>query len=62
MRSRAAASAAFVFGDSELSLRAQKLDVTLRADGPAGLTRSEIRGGVLGSNNFFLTDVNAVLR
>lgn len=56
------ATAEYVFGRSELSARAQRLDAALQAAGPVGLDRSAIRRQVFGSNAVRAREINAVLQ
>lgn len=57
----AVGTAAYVFGQSELSQRAQRLGAALLAAGPEGMDRTAIRRAV-GSNNIKAEEINAALR
>jgi hypothetical protein len=54
-------SARYVFGASELSSRARRLEAQLLAAGRGGLDRTAIRNGTFGSNNVPARDIDAVL-
>ncbi|MGD0483796.1 MAG: DUF3987 domain-containing protein [Gemmatimonadales bacterium] len=56
-----AQTATYVFGRSELSQRAQRLEAALLAAGPTGMSRTGIRRAV-GSNNVKAEEIEAALR
>jgi hypothetical protein len=57
----ARASADFVFGGSDLSARARRVESALLAAGPSGMDRTSIREDALGSHNIPAQEIDAVL-